>query len=399
MEVDFIVFNRNITYIQRMLSMKKIICSLLTFFAVLPAMAQIDGNGYYRVRNFTTERYIVVVDNKSKGVDKVTTTADLLALNTIRSWDKIASNPASVLYIEKVADNEYNVKAQGCDAHAIMGFYLRLSQLNGYPSIYKAYQTESGVTAYLSDEIGDWDVAYLNTNEKRAQNWVVTPISKESENYFGIKPTVTAGGKHYAPFFASFPFKTAVEGMKMYYVSKIDYVNNIAVTKELTGEVVPASAPLIVECPSVETFDNKVDVVESALAAPSDNLLTGVYFDYAETTYHTNQVKYDPLTMRVLGVCADGKLGFVKQEGLTTIAANSHYLQVDGTCADELAVMDEKEYEEFVVTGIQHVTMPAAASNDNNIYTLQGVRVEDNGFKNNMQTKGIYIVGGKKVIK
>ena len=74
-------------------------------------MAQISANGYYRVKNFITDRYIIVVDNKSKGVDKVTTTVDLLALNSVRSWDKIESNPASVIYIEKVSGNEYNVKA------------------------------------------------------------------------------------------------------------------------------------------------------------------------------------------------------------------------------------------------------------------------------------------------
>lgn len=364
---------------------------------MLPTMAQISANGYYRVKNFMTDRYIIVVDNKSKGVDKVTTTVDLLALNSVRSWDKIESNPASVIYIEKVSGNEYNVKAQGCDASALVGCYLRLDQLNGYPSIYKAYQTESGVTVYLSDEIGDWDVAHLNTNEKRAQNWVVTPISKDTENYFGIKPTVTAGGKHYAAFYASFPFK-ATEGMKQYYVSKVDYANRIAVTKELTGETVPAATPLIIECPSAETSGNKVDVVESALVAPADNLLTGVYFNYTETAYHTNQVVYNPQTMRVLGVCADGKLGFVKQEGLTAVAANTHYLQVNATCADELVVMGEKEYEAFVASGIQSVV--SDETRENGIYTIQGVGIDKNNFNSNtLLTRGIYIVGGKKIIK
>lgn len=377
--------------------MKNFILSILTFFAAVPVIAQIESNGYYRVKNFTTERYIVVVDNKSKGADKITTTVDLLALNSIRSWDRIESNPASVIYLEKKSDNEYNVKAQGCDAHAMVGFYLRLAQLNGYPSIYKAYQTASGVTVYLSDEIGDWDVAYLNTNETRAQNWVVTPISKDSENYFGIKPTVTAEGKHYSSFYASFPFKPA-EGMKMYYVSKTDNKYGIAVIKELTGDVVPAATPLVIECPSAEVSGNKVELVESAGGKPSDNLLTGVYFDYAETTYHTNHVEYDPQTMRVLGVCADGKLGFVKQNGLATIPANSHYLKVDTTCPDEVALMSEKEYEEYIViAGIQHVT--GSVSTENSIYTLQGVKIDKNDFKANSLKRGVYIIGGKKIIK
>lgn len=144
--------------------MKKHVLSLLALLATIPSVAQITADGYYRVKNYTTNRYLTVVDNKTKGIDHVTTTADLLAINTIRSWEKIESNPASVIYIEKKSDKEYNVKAQGCDAYAMFGRYLCLAQLNGYPSIYKAYQTESGTTVFLSDEIGDWDEAYLNTN-------------------------------------------------------------------------------------------------------------------------------------------------------------------------------------------------------------------------------------------
>ena len=376
--------------------MKNFLLSLVTFFTVVPAMAQIESNGYYRVKNFTTERYIVVVDNKSKGADKVTTTVDLLALNSIRSWDKIESNPASVIYLEKVSGNEYNVKAQGCDAHAMIGYYLRLDQLNGYPSIYKAYQSESGMTVYLSDEIGDWDVAYINTNEKRAQNWVVTPISKDSENYFGIKPTVTAEGKQYAAFFASFPFK-ASEGMKISYVSKIDNVNGIAVFKELSGDNIPASTPVIIECPSAEASGNKVDILKSGGTKPTDNQLTGVYFDYAETSFHTNQVVYDPLTMRVLGVCDNGKLGFVKQDGLNSIPANSLYLKVKDSCPDDIALMSEKEYQEYLSTGMGRIACSETV--ENVIYTIQGVKIDKNVFNADHTSRGIYVINGKKIIK
>ena len=30
---------------------------------MLPTMAQISANGYYRVKNFITDRYIIVVDS------------------------------------------------------------------------------------------------------------------------------------------------------------------------------------------------------------------------------------------------------------------------------------------------------------------------------------------------
>ena len=65
--------------------MKKHLLSLLALLATIPSVAQITADGYYRVKNYTTNRYLTVVDNKTKGIDHVTTTADLLAINTIRS--------------------------------------------------------------------------------------------------------------------------------------------------------------------------------------------------------------------------------------------------------------------------------------------------------------------------
>lgn len=377
--------------------MKKHVLSLLALLATIPSVAQITADGYYRVKNYTTNRYLTVVDNKTKGIDHVTTTADLLAINTIRSWEKIESNPASVIYIEKKSDEEYNVKAQGCDAYAMFGRYLCLAQLTGYPSIYKAYQTESGTTVFLSDEIGDWDEGYLNTTEKRAQNWVVTLVDKNSENYFGIKPTIVANSKHYASFFASFPFKASTEGMKVFYISKVDYKRGVAVAKEIAGEVVPASTPLIVECPAAGASENKVDLVASSTKVPTDNLLTGVYFNYAENTFHTNRVKYEPQTMRVLGECVDGRLGLVKKEGLSYIPANTCYLSVDATCPSELAVLTEKEYADLIATGIDGIA--ADGGEEQPIYTVNGKMVGGKATTTEALPRGIYVTRGKKFIK
>lgn len=377
--------------------MKKHVLSLLALLAATSSVAQINADGYYRVKNFTTNRYITVVDNKTKGIDHVTTTADLLALNTVRSWEKIESNPASVIYIEKKSGKEYNVMAQGCDAYAMFGRYLCLSQLNGYPSIYKAYQSESGTIVFLSDEIGDWDEAYLNTTEKRAQNWEVTPVEKSSSNYFGIKPTVVANGRHYSSFFASFPFKASTEGMKVSYISKVDYRSGIAVAKEIVDEVVPACTPLIVECPAADASENKVDLVVNFAKGPKDNMLTGVYFNYAENSFHTNRVKYDPQTMRVLGVCADGRLGFVKKEGVSYIPANTCYLKVAADCAPELVVLSEKEYDDLVSTGIDDISAEGGVGQP--VYSICGTMMGKKVSAADALPRGIYVAGGKKFIK
>ncbi|MDY2692420.1 MAG: hypothetical protein SOV40_02095 [Prevotella sp.] len=376
--------------------MRKYLFGLSLALTAVPVLAQINGNGYYRAKNYTTERYITVVDNKSEGVDVATTTADLGAMCTIRSWDRIESNPASVLYLEYISGDQYNVKSQGCDAHAIMGFYLRLAQLNGYPSIYKAYQTKSGTTAYLSDEIGDWDEALLNTNEKRAQNWVITPVDANTDNYFGIKPTVVADGKNYASFYASFPFKYAADGMKAMYITLVDGKHGAALYKDYTEDIIPAATPIIIECPSTEPSGNKVDLLPDTKAAPTDNKLIGVYFNWDYSRYHTNQVVYDANTMRVLGTCADGRLGFVKAANLSTIPANTHYIMVDEGSEDEIKIMTQEEYDEILAAGISDMTIDNPAHQA--VYTINGVKIANNATEASRLPRGIYIIGNKKVV-
>ena len=64
--------------------MNKILLSLLLSCLFLPAAAQLNGDGYYRVKNFKSERYIVLIDNKSKGGNISTTTYDLDAMMSVK---------------------------------------------------------------------------------------------------------------------------------------------------------------------------------------------------------------------------------------------------------------------------------------------------------------------------
>ena len=84
--------------------------------AALHATAQITGNGYYRVQNKETGRYIELIDNRGK-IDYVTTTVDLGALQTIKGFDQVVNNPATVFYITDMGNRNYNLSGQGCDLY------------------------------------------------------------------------------------------------------------------------------------------------------------------------------------------------------------------------------------------------------------------------------------------
>ncbi|MDO4161113.1 MAG: hypothetical protein Q4D41_11705, partial [Prevotellaceae bacterium] len=61
--------------------MNKVFLSLaLSFISFVSANAQLGNPGYYRVQNTYTERYIIMTDNKSDGVNYSTTEPDLGAL-------------------------------------------------------------------------------------------------------------------------------------------------------------------------------------------------------------------------------------------------------------------------------------------------------------------------------
>ena len=63
--------------------------------------AQLGDDGFYRVKNEKTQRYINVIDNKGS-IDKSSTQADLGSIITVKGFDNVAADPGSVVYFRKV---------------------------------------------------------------------------------------------------------------------------------------------------------------------------------------------------------------------------------------------------------------------------------------------------------
>lgn len=337
--------------------------SLLTAFAVLAPVvrADIDGDGYYRVQNTVTERYIIVLDNTG-GINYASTSADLGALKTAGPFSNVVSDPASILYITKVGSEEYgpyDLSAQGTSAYGISGHYLRIRKF-GNAQYYRAYATQSGVTMYIYDTAQSGNSGSVQaagdppaTGGVRRWEWDIRPVSETGENFFGLLPDFAYGGKHYMSFYASFPFSFASSGMKAYYISEVDAANGIAVLEEVAGSVIPAATPILVECSGAEPAQNKLALLPSGGSAVTGNCLVGVYF---ENWGRNNYVDNDPATMRVLGVRTDGTLGFVKSSA-ERMPRNRAYLPVPPSAPEELRLMTRAEYDEFVET--LHVTLTA----------------------------------------
>ena len=322
--------------------MKRTIFILLNLFVSLISFAQFNGDGYYRIRNVGSQRYIFVTDNKGS-IDVSSTSADLGAVKLMKNFSNAVSDPGSILYVNEVG-GLYRFNSQGTDTHEIIGYDLKLKK--NTDGSYLAYQEESFVRLFLCDgRMEDTEEGVMSTKSSANahRNWEILPLSSSSDNYFGITPEFTYNGACYSTLYASFPFTFASSGMVAYYINKVE--NGVAIISEVPNNMVPGSMPVIIKTTSAEPTNNRLNIADHSATKPADNKLEGVYF-HNKSKKHNNLTPYNPETMRVLGLTSKGKLGFIKAD-IQYLPANKAYLVVPAGSPDELEVMTKEEYNAY----------------------------------------------------
>lgn len=384
---------------------KRLFLLLLGCATMLGAQAQLSGAGYYRVKNVSTGRYMSLSDDHSRGVDFNSCTADCGAMQTSKIMDNIYSDPGSIFYLDHIGGVSYNVVGQGTSLHDIINYYIYISPVGSY---YKIYQEQKGQRITLSDlDDVEEDESYVATTGGKT-TWYITPLNK-TDNYIGVKPTISVGDKHYAAVFTGYPY-TLGAGMKAYYINKVIEKEGVVIIKELTGTI-PAKTPVLIECSSTDISKNQITPVLSSVAVPSDNVAKGVYFCLGDRwSAHYNSTKFDPSTMRVLSLNTYGNLAvststqnlktvMIEPKGadgkhltITAIPANSWYLSVSSSAPSEMKMVTAEQY----ATGIKDITVKPASLY--NVYTLEGVQIKKNATSISDLHQGIYIINGKKVV-
>lgn len=374
---------------------------VLALLASVALAADYPTNGYYRVNNKATSRYVYVCDNVGS-INWSTTSAELGAVRLWKNPEKRFSDPASVLYFKVVDSNnhKYDLQAQGTGIYEIISHYVQLAATsNGF----WFYAEQSGTARYLADERKSTtrDDGQMGTNNKGDYRiWLTHPISANTDEYFGIKPELQCDGKYYHPFYASFPFKFASSGMKAYYIKKIDVAAGVAYMAEYKQEIMAGGVPYIIECSSADPSNNRLDILTSGGTVPSDNQLKGNYF-FNPDHYAAGDKAYKEFnasTMRILEVSRD-KLQFVKSSTrLETyedypdkkfLPANQSYLLVPSNCPATLTISTEE------VNAISEINADADAAEV--VYSITGERVADGTTSLFDLPAGMYIVNGRKV--
>ncbi len=374
--------------------MKRVIISaLVSIFTPTLATAQLSGNGFYRVQNNASQRYITINDDIIGQVNTSSTTADLSNIVTWRGFDYVKSNPASIIYIESVS-GKYNLSAQGTSVYKIAGgrAYVDIKdQGNGTYSFSVSY---SGAQVYLYDDTKSNDKGGVrqSSSNQDYRYWKLLPINT-SDNYLGLQPTVQVGDSYYGTLYADYAFKRVSDGIKIYYINAED--EGRCRLKEITSEVIPAATPIIFKCSSNDPAQNMVMPVTDEAEKPTDNYLAGTYFA-STTNKHKEFVEYDDATMHVLGVGADGQLSFVTAKSTDLVNDGQHipmntcWLRLFNNLTGEFTVLDESQY-----AGISTInTDKEIGTSKQGTFSLSGVRINDS-----RQLKpGIYIQNGKKMV-
>ena len=387
--------------------MKQIFLTLSLTLLALSASAQLNGDGYYRVQNKQTQRYIRVRDGYGR-IDIASTSADMTAVQSVKPFASVADDPASIIYIQNMGDaygtgkDVYNLFCQGTSTYNIISYYIFITSVG---DAYRTSATKAGITVYLSDDSSTADdVSSLVTNDRNSRDWYIKPVTTADDLYLGVTPSVVSASGSYAPYFTSFPYSFHSSGMKAWYVAKLDKRYAVAVKKAITTADVPAACPVFLECAADDCSGNRLDVHVSEAGAPSDNLLRGVYFQRVmkkASNLHNSYVANDTATIRVLGLTDEGKLGYVVSTD-DYMPENSSYLPVSPSSPKEFTLMTEAEYAAFLQEqetkdALEQITMPSAAEKAG-VYDLLGRRVRADASDLQGLPAGIYIVAGRKVV-
>ena len=374
--------------------MKRVIISaLVSILTPTLATAQLSGNGFYRVQNNASQRYITINDDIIGEVNTSSTTADLNNIVTWRGFDYVKSNPASIIYIESVS-GKYNLSAQGPSVYKIAGGRAYVDIQDKGDGTYSFSVSYSGAKVYLYDDTKSSDKGGVrqSSSNQDYRYWKLLPINT-SDNYLGLQPTVQVGDSYYGTLYADYAFKRVSDGIKIYYINAED--EGRCRLKEITSEVIPAATPIIFKCSSNDPAQNMVMPVTDEAEKPTDNYLAGTYFA-STTNKHKEFVEYDDATMHVLGVGADGQLSFITAKSTDLVNDGQHipmntcWLRLFNNLTGEFTVLDESQY-----AGISTInTDKEIGTSKQGTFSLSGVRINDS-----RQLKpGIYIQNGKKMV-
>lgn len=351
----------------------KTIKSIITIYLLSIALsisAQLNGDGFYRICNKATGRYITVIDNDPRNNQRNSQGVWTFKSIGMEAGD-VSSSPASIMSIHNIGGNEYTIESQGVDTETVTGYKIKIETTNdGY---YRAYGEEGSSSVYLGDGdgTGKYIVAGDGSKQKASNQWIIQPVNSNAP--LKVSAPINANGRYYTFYYVSFAYRLS-SGMKAYYISNAD---ETSVTLTEVQGIVPKNTPVILECTS-PTANAITPLTTSPAALP----ISGEYYS-SDGSFLPNKKKYYS-SYRLLSKDSSGNL-VLEDKGEGFFPANTGGVFFD---------TDNDPLTRINITIPSTTKIAKTDSSDEKCsatYSITGQRV------NNLQ--GIIIYNGKKYVK
>ena len=339
----------------------------LAALCTVPAMAQLNGTGFYRFRNADrTTDYISMANDKFNyttcigvacgGLKKAMTSegkaralecaSKYLATDIKMVNDASIIDASSIIYAQKystqTSNHDYNLIGQGTSlltlttgtypsdtyplefedryitidpvsgsgANTLYTAKIELKSstyvlLYGYPSLGIRYLVDNGGTFAINESS-----SALNAK------WYIEPIT-----HFNVMPEFELNGRFYTTLFVPFKFKLSGQVMNAYSIKSVDEDGTLRVELIATaGGTVPAQTPVILECGS----NNAADCQLIPLAAP---VFTQPDVSHTGDALTANQNVADAVGNLLRGTFfnnTDGSISFTTASGTSSFNANNN---------------------------------------------------------------------------
>lgn len=281
----------------------------------LPARAQLNGTGYYRIRNAQqTTDYISLANDRFNfytvvaaggNLSNITGSGKPYAFECTARYlqndihlvdDQEIINPATVIYAKKRNDKptnyEYNLIGQGTSLLTLVSGtyagtftvtfsdrYVTINQVSGSGAntLYTAKVELTGSYFLGNYSLGvryfvdnDGTFAISETSSATNAKWYIEPVT-----HFNVMPEVALNGKYYTTIKVPFSFILSGQVEKAYVIETV--ADGILSYKEIavTGETVPAGTPVILQCGSPDAVDCQLIPTESpTFTTPNSSVTT-----------------------------------------------------------------------------------------------------------------------------
>ena len=335
--------------------------AILLMLCCLPLAAQLNGSGFYRIRNaernseyisMTNDKfnYTTAINTACGGLSNAASSAGqsrafacvgkFLETDIHMVEDAECIDPASVIYADKKNNNssnyEYNLIGQGTSLLTLTSgyFYHRFLPLT-FKDLYVTIKAESGSgvntlytasmpikdssgsaslgSRYLVDNNGKMDInASKDANNAK---WYIEPVT-----HFNVKPEVEYGGKFYTTLYVPYAFELSGAVENAYVVTNIGTDGALdLVTVATKGQTVPAGTPVLLECSSDVAADCQLIPSGVPLFTTPDPTASNAPAATTATNYtDTNLLKGNYYCNQ------DGNMTFPTSNGTSSFNAN-HY--------------------------------------------------------------------------